>query len=116
MCGCDSFDRENQFYDSKIVGKYCERRDPHMACVAYERGHCDEDLIRVCNENSLFKTEARYLVRRRDPDLWASVLIPENPFRPQIIEQVTFFVTLTAFTVCFVLIYCTITRKCKIEH
>lgn len=39
--------RENQFYDSVVVGKYCEKRDPHLACVAYERGQCDEELIQV---------------------------------------------------------------------
>ena len=39
--------RENQFYDSKVVGKYCEKRDPHLACVAYERGQCDYELITV---------------------------------------------------------------------
>lgn len=39
--------RENQFYDSHVVGRYCEKRDPHLACVAYERGQCDEELIRV---------------------------------------------------------------------
>ena len=39
--------RENQFYDSRVVGKYCEKRDPHLACVAYERGQCDEELIKV---------------------------------------------------------------------
>ena len=53
------FFRENQFYDSRVVGKYCEKRDPHLACVAYERGQCDRELINVCNENSLFKSEAR---------------------------------------------------------
>lgn len=51
--------RENQYYESKVVGKYCEKRDPHLACIAYERGHCDRELINVCNENSLFKSEAR---------------------------------------------------------
>ena len=39
--------RENQFYDSRVVGRYCEKRDPHLACVAYERGQCDEELIKV---------------------------------------------------------------------
>lgn len=80
--------RDNQYYDSKVVGKYCEKRDPHLACVAYERGHCDDELVAVCNENSLFKTEARYLVRRRDPDLWAAVLQEDNKFRRQLIDQV----------------------------
>lgn len=41
------FLRENQFYDSRVVGKYCEKRDPHLAFVAYERGQCDLELIKV---------------------------------------------------------------------
>jgi len=84
----ERFLRENQYYDSRVVGKYCEKRDPHLACVAYERGQCDTELINVCNENSLFKSEARYLVRRRDPELWAQVLIEDNEFRSQLIDQV----------------------------
>ncbi|CAI9724433.1 clathrin heavy chain 1 isoform X2 [Octopus vulgaris] len=84
----ERFLRENQYYDSRIVGKYCEKRDPHLACVAYERGLCDQELINVCNENSLFKSESRYLVRRRDPDLWAIVLKEENEYRRQLIDQV----------------------------
>ena len=44
----ERFLRENQFYDSRVVGRYCEKRDPHLACVAYERGQCDEELIKVC--------------------------------------------------------------------
>ena len=84
----EKFLKENQFYDSRAVGKYCEKRDPHLACIAYERGQCDEELIRVCNENSLFKSEARYLVKRRDPELWAVVLKEENQYRRQLIDQV----------------------------
>lgn len=44
----------------------------------------------MCNENSLFKSEARYLVRRKDPDLWANVLEENNPYRRQLIDQVGF--------------------------
>lgn len=84
----ERFLRENQHYDSRVVGKYCEKRDPHLACVAYERGQCDHELIDVCNENSLFKSEARYLVKRRDPDLWAHVLLEDNEFRRPLIDQV----------------------------
>ncbi|XP_048742391.2 clathrin heavy chain 1 isoform X2 [Ostrea edulis] len=84
----ERFLRENQFYDSQVVGKYCEKRDPHLACVAYERGLCDEELIQVCNENSLFKSQSRYLVKRRDLDLWAKVLNEENEYRRQLIDQV----------------------------
>ena len=43
----ERFLRENQYYDSRTVGRYCEKRDPHLACVAYERGQCDEELIKV---------------------------------------------------------------------
>lgn len=84
----ERFLKENQFYDSLVVGKYCEKRDPHLACVAYERGQCDEELIQVCNENSLFKSQSRYLVKRRDMDLWAKVLNEDNEFRRQLIDQV----------------------------
>ncbi|KAF6216139.1 hypothetical protein GE061_000478 [Apolygus lucorum] len=84
----ERFLKENQFYDSKVVGKYCEKRDPHLACVAYERGQCDRELINVCNENSLFKSEARYLVRRRNPELWAEVLNESNPYKRPLIDQV----------------------------
>jgi len=84
----ERFLKENAYYDSRVVGKYCEKRDPHLACVAYERGSCDRELIKVCNENSLFKSEARYLVRRREADLWAEVLQETNEYRRQLIDQV----------------------------
>ncbi|RTG89769.1 clathrin heavy chain [Schistosoma bovis] len=84
----ERFLRENQYYNSSVVGKYCEKRDPHLACIAYERGHCDQDQIRVCNENALFKTEARYLVRRKEPELWAEALSESNIYRRQLIDQV----------------------------
>uniref|UniRef100_A0A452TKQ8 Clathrin heavy chain n=1 Tax=Ursus maritimus TaxID=29073 RepID=A0A452TKQ8_URSMA len=84
----ERFLRENACYDSRVVGRYCEKRDPHLAFVAYERGQCDLELIKVCNENSLFKSEARYLVRRKDPELWAHVLEETNPARRQLIDQV----------------------------
>uniref|UniRef100_A0A1I8FMG3 Clathrin heavy chain n=1 Tax=Macrostomum lignano TaxID=282301 RepID=A0A1I8FMG3_9PLAT len=79
----ERFLRENRFYDSRVIGKYTEKRDPHLSCLAYERGQCDEDLIR----NSLFKSEARYLVKRKDETLWAQVLQEDNPYRRQLIDQ-----------------------------
>uniref|UniRef100_A0A671RCM6 Clathrin heavy chain n=1 Tax=Sinocyclocheilus anshuiensis TaxID=1608454 RepID=A0A671RCM6_9TELE len=84
----ERFLRENLHYDSVTVGRYCEKRDPQLAFVAYERGQCDLELIQVCNENSLFKSESRYLVRRKDPDLWAQVLQETNPYRRPLIDQV----------------------------
>ena len=37
----------NPYYDSLAVGKYCEKRDPNLACVAYKRGACDDALVDV---------------------------------------------------------------------
>ena len=56
---------------------------------AMSLGSCDEELISVCNENSLFKSLARYMVRRRDMDRWAQVLQEDNPYRRQLIDQVS---------------------------
>jgi clathrin heavy chain len=79
---------ENQFFEPAVVGKYCEKRDPHLAFVCYKRGGLDEDLIRVCNENSLFRDQARYLVAKRDDELWAKVLDDSNEFKRQLVDQV----------------------------
>ena len=81
---------KNQFYDSKIIGKYCEERNPDLAFTAYKRawGSCDEELIQVTNKNYLFRMQARYLVERQSPELWAKVLTAENPHRQQVIDQV----------------------------
>ncbi|CAI0443755.1 unnamed protein product [Linum tenue] len=78
----------NPYYDSKVVGKYCEKRDPTLAVVAYRRGQCDDELINVTNKNSLFKLQARYVVERMESDLWEKVLDPENEYRRQLIDQV----------------------------
>ncbi|RVX03194.1 Clathrin heavy chain 1 [Vitis vinifera] len=78
----------NPYYDSRVVGKYCEKRDPTLAVVAYRRGQCDEELINVTNKNSLFKLQARYVVERMDSDLWEKVLDPDNDYRRQLIDQV----------------------------
>lgn len=50
MDSCSSpehFLRENPYYDSRVVGRCCERRDPRLACAAYEQGQCDLELIKV---------------------------------------------------------------------
>lgn len=36
----------------------------------------------------MFKSQSRYLVKRRDMDLWAKVLNEDNEFRRQLIDQV----------------------------
>ena len=84
------FLNENRHYDAKLIGKYCEDRDPHLAFEAYRRdfGKCDFELIDLSNKNALYRLQAKYLVERQDPDLWAHVLTPDNPHRNFIIEQV----------------------------
>jgi clathrin heavy chain len=85
-----SFLINNQYYDSLVVGKYCEERDPHLAYTAYKRawGQCDMELIEVTNKNSLYRLQARYLVERQSKELWNTVLSADNPHRKAIIEQV----------------------------
>jgi hypothetical protein len=70
----------NLFYDSAIVGKFCEEIDPYLAFLAYRRAGsaCDDDLVRVASENGLFKDLARYLVERQDLDLWGKVLMKQG--------------------------------------
>lgn len=81
---------QNQFYDSKAVGAFCEERDPHLAYVAYKRawGACDQELIELTNRNQMYRLQARYCVERMDAGLWGAVLGEENPFRANIIDQV----------------------------
>jgi len=76
----ESFLKTNQFYDSAVVGKYCEDRDPHLAYTAYKRswGSCDKQLLDVTNRNGLLRLQARYLVERQSPDLWELVLSEES--------------------------------------
>ncbi|KAJ5070113.1 clathrin heavy chain [Anaeramoeba ignava] len=84
----EKFLEENPFYDSLSVGKYCEKKNPFLAFVAYRRGKCDKELVEITNKNTLFKEQASYLVERQDLDLWEFVLSEENSFRQQLIDQV----------------------------
>eukprot|EP01083_Nonionella_stella_P040976 111112_1 len=80
----------NQYYDSREVGKFCETRDPHLSFICYKRaeGECDQELVDITNKHGFFKDQARYLVQRQDEELWATVLAEENEFRRQLIDQV----------------------------
>ncbi|RCH95010.1 hypothetical protein CU098_001694, partial [Rhizopus stolonifer] len=84
----EPFLKENEFYNPRIIGKYCEKRDPYLAFICYEKGQCDYELIHITTENSMFKHQARYLVHRRDPALWASVLVETNEHRRELIDQI----------------------------
>ncbi|KAI8074164.1 putative CHC1-clathrin heavy chain [Gongronella butleri] len=84
----EPFLKENELYNPRIVGKYCEKRDPYLAYICYQKGQCDHELIQVTNENSMFKHQARYLVQRRDQELWATVLQENNVHRRDLIDQI----------------------------
>jgi clathrin heavy chain len=84
----EQFLKENQFYNSLVLGAHCEKKDPYLAFIAYERGQCDAELIRITNNNSMFKQQSRYLVERKDPELWAMVLDSQNTHRRLLIDQV----------------------------
>ncbi|KAI8065286.1 hypothetical protein BC940DRAFT_334946 [Gongronella butleri] len=84
----EPFLKENNFYDPRTIGKYCEKRDPFLAVIAYEKGKCDYELLHVTNENGLFKQQARYLISRRDLGLWQYALQENNEYRQDVIDQV----------------------------
>lgn len=84
----EAYLRQNDIYDPLVIGQYCEKRDPYLAFVAYQKGNCSEELIRVTNENQMYKHQARYLVAMRNPDLWAQVLTEENSHRKALVDQV----------------------------
>ncbi|PMD39832.1 clathrin heavy chain [Hyaloscypha variabilis F] len=84
----EKFLKENDQYDPLVVGKYCEKRDPNLAYIAYRKGQNDIELVSITNDNSMFKAQARYLVERADRELWAFVLSPNNLHRRSVIDQV----------------------------
>ena len=85
----EKFLKENDLYDTLIVGKYCEKRDPSLAFVAYNKGQNDLELINITNENSMYRQQARYLLERADAEIWAFVLKENNMHRRSVIDQVT---------------------------
>ncbi|CAK7563496.1 MAG: Clathrin heavy chain [Sporothrix epigloea] len=84
----DKFLKENDQYDTLSVGKYCEKRDPNLAYIAYSKGQNDLELVNVTNENSMYRAQARYLLERADRELWQFVLSENNIHRRSVIDQV----------------------------
>uniref|UniRef100_A0A1I8FBC2 Uncharacterized protein n=1 Tax=Macrostomum lignano TaxID=282301 RepID=A0A1I8FBC2_9PLAT len=86
--GAERFLRDNQHYDSKVVGRYTEKAEsPTWPCWPTSGRCCADDLIRVCQENSFYRRLARFLVRRKDEALWTSVLREPSDHRRQLIDQ-----------------------------
>ncbi|CCJ29399.1 unnamed protein product [Pneumocystis jirovecii] len=84
----NKFLQENDFYDTLVIGKYCEKRDPYLAFIAYQKGQNDYELIHITSENSMFKEQARYLLRRKNETLWNYVLRKDNIYRRFLVDQV----------------------------
>ncbi len=81
-----------------MLRRYSEKRDPHLAVVAYKRGQCDDALVECTNRHSLFKLQARYIVERQDMELWERVLGEGNAqCRRQLIDQVRWDAKLHAY-------------------
>lgn len=55
-----TFLETNNYYDTLVIGKYCEKRDPLLAYTAYKHGHNDDKLIEHTSNSGLFKHQARY--------------------------------------------------------
>ena len=84
----EKFLKENDRYDSLVVGKYCEKRDPNLAYIAYRKGQNDLELISITNENAMFRAQARYLLERADLEIWEYVLSPNNMHRRSLVDQI----------------------------
>ncbi|KAI9053648.1 hypothetical protein LZ554_002602 [Drepanopeziza brunnea f. sp. 'monogermtubi'] len=84
----ERFLKENDQYDTLVVGNYCSKRDPNLAMIAFSKGQNDLELVSITNENSMFKAQARYLLERADNELWSFVLSPNNIHRRSVVDQV----------------------------
>lgn len=84
----EKFLQDNNNYDTLVVGRYCEKRDPYLAYICYSKGGNDDELINITNENKMYKYQARYLLAKSDFDLWNKVLTESNPHRKQLVDQV----------------------------
>ncbi|KAI7111829.1 clathrin heavy chain, partial [Hortaea werneckii] len=84
----EKFLQENDMYDTLQVGKYCEKRDPNLAFIAYSKGQNDLELINITSENSMFRAQSRYLLDRADPEIWSYVLSENNIHRRSLVDQV----------------------------
>jgi clathrin heavy chain len=59
-----------------------------LAYIAYRKGQNDIELINITNENSMFRAQARYLLERAEPEVWAFALSDNNQYRRSLIDQV----------------------------
>lgn len=84
----EKFLQDNDQYDSLVVGAYSAKRDPNLAFIAYSKGQNDLEIVNLCNENGMFKQEARYVLQRADADVWKFVLNDSNLYRRSLVDAV----------------------------
>ena len=71
-----------RYYDSRVIGRYCEKRDPHLSVLAYKRGLCDDELVDVTNRNGLFRQQVagcRAAPRRATSEGVAGPVVRKHP-------------------------------------
>ncbi|KAA6385299.1 MAG: putative Clathrin heavy chain, partial [Streblomastix strix] len=88
--GAAEFITANEYYDARIVGHYCERRNGDLALLCYRKRQCDDELLALTTRDELFREQAQYIMSRKDKDLWARVLKEDNAARAKLIVQVKF--------------------------
>ena len=64
-----------QLYKWLVVRNFCEA---YLAYIVYAKDFCDDELIAITNDNLTFKQQAHDLIKRRQPELWAQVLVSNN--------------------------------------
>ena len=77
-----------QLYEPLVVGTFCETLDPYLAYIAYAKGFCDDELIAITDDNLMFKQQAPYLDKNRQPELWVQVFVFGNQHHRQFIDQI----------------------------
>ncbi|KAG2096660.1 armadillo-type protein [Suillus cothurnatus] len=78
----ETFLKKNNLYEPLVVGNFCEARDLYLAYITYAKGFCDDELIDIINDNSIFKQAAS------SPELRAQVLFHDNIHHRALIDQI----------------------------
>lgn len=84
----EDFLTNNQFYDSAVLGAYCENRNTIFAFIAYRRSNLDDQVLALTLKNGMWKELARYLVKRQDSSLWERALQSPEKELGHIVEAI----------------------------
>eukprot|EP00742_Colponemidia_sp_Colp-10_P010839 GILJ01011954.1.p1 GENE.GILJ01011954.1~~GILJ01011954.1.p1 ORF type:complete len:1482 (-),score=281.89 GILJ01011954.1:202-4647(-) len=84
----EDFLTNNQYYDSHVLGAYCENRNTLFAYIAYRRANLDDKVLELTLRNGMWKELARYLVKRQDSALWERALQTQGKELSHIVEAI----------------------------